>query len=380
MATWISMAEACRLLGVQQQTVYAYASRGKVEAMTDPGDSRKSLYRAEDVQQLARRKQAGRKRETLVTQALSGVEPSIPTALSTFHRGRLLFRGQDAVELARSASLEDLAGLLWATQGPVDFQVPGPAPVEKGRVAAFTLLGGLAATGLATSGRTPRVLHEEGQKLVGHLANALGAQGPRRALHLRLAKGWQQGPAAAELLRAAMVLTVDHELTSSAFATRIAASTGASLPASLLAGLCTFSGPRHGDASGQIRTLLAEVKQYGADQVVERHLLAGVALPGFGHHLYPEGDPRARALLDLWTPASPTTRFIERGTALTGLAPNIDLAIAALVEYLDLPIDSGFCLIALSRSIGLLAHCFEQLEIRQTFRPRGRYIGSIPRS
>ena len=49
MASWISMDEACRLLGVRPQTVYAYVSRGKLEVMPDPADARRSLYRAEDV-------------------------------------------------------------------------------------------------------------------------------------------------------------------------------------------------------------------------------------------------------------------------------------------------------------------------------------------
>ena len=103
MTSWLSMNEACSLLGVQSQTVYAYVSRGKLEAMTDPGDSRKSLYRLDDVNALAKRKLAGRKYETLAANTLFGSEPSIPTAISTFIRGRLYYRGQDAVALSKSA-------------------------------------------------------------------------------------------------------------------------------------------------------------------------------------------------------------------------------------------------------------------------------------
>ena len=75
------MDEACRLLGVRPQTVYAYVSRGKLEVAPDPADTRRSLYRAEDVAALAKRKQAGRKHETLAANTLFGSEPSIPTAL-----------------------------------------------------------------------------------------------------------------------------------------------------------------------------------------------------------------------------------------------------------------------------------------------------------
>jgi hypothetical protein len=42
-------------------------------------------------------------------------------------------------------------------------------------------------------------------------------------------------------------------------------------------------------------------------------------LPGFGHHLHPDGDPRAAALLALLDPPEAIARFIEKATRLTGL-------------------------------------------------------------
>ena len=377
MGTWISMDEACSRLGVRPQTLYAYVSRGKLEVMSDPADTRRSLYRAEDVAGLARRKQAGRKHETLATNTLFGAEPSIPTALSTFVRERLYYRGQDAVTLAGSATLEEVAHLLWDAEQVVDFSsMAGVA--EPGRVAAFHTLATLAATGHSTHGRMTRVLHLEAQELVGQLANAFGAQAGQQPLHLRFAQGWQQSPKVADLLRTAMVLLVDHELTSSAFATRIAASTGASLPACLLAGLTTLSGPLHGDASGRVKALFNEVERLGEDQVIAHYLSTGLPLAGFGHHLSPDGDPRAMALLALFDPPDVITRFIEKATRLTGLQPNIDVALAALSIHYRLPDDAAFAMFATARSIGLLAHSLEQLGVGQVIRPRGRYIGIMP--
>ncbi|MDM0077947.1 citrate synthase family protein [Variovorax sp. J2P1-59] len=380
MASWISMDEACRLLGVRPQTVYAYVSRGKLEVMPDPADTRRSLYRAEDVAGLAKRKQAGRKHETLAANTLFGSEPSIPTALCAFFRGRPYYRGQDAVNLARSATLEDVARLLWSAEQAVDFSSPTtPArPVEPGRAAAFTALADLAATGHSTRGRLTRVLHAEGQGLVGQLANAFGAKPGPQPLHLRFAKGWKQSAQVADLLRTAMVLLVDHELTSSAFVARIAASTGASLPACLLAGLTTLSGPLHGDASGRVQALFSEVERLGEDKVVAHYLSTGLPLAGFGHHLYPDGDPRAAALLALFEPPEVIARFIEKVTNLTGLQPNIDVALAALVAHHRLPADAAFGLFATARSVGLLAHSLEQLGEAQVIRPRGRYVGPMP--
>ena len=380
MANWISMAEACRLLGVQPQTVYAYVSRGKLEVMTDLADTRRSLYRAEDVAALAKRKQDGRKRETVATNTLFGAEPSIPTALCAFFRGRPYYRGQDAVELARSASLEEVAQLLWAAEAPVDFSAAGPAGVRQpGRVAAFTALASLAATGHSTRGRLTRVLHAEAQGLVGQLANAFGArQGTGQPLHLRFAQGWDQSSELGGLIRTALVLLADHELTSSAFATRIAASTGAAMPACLLAGLTTLSGPLHGNASGRVQALFDEVERDGEDKVADHYLAAAMPLAGFGHHLYPDGDPRAAALLALFEPPEVIGRFIRKVTELTGLQPNIDVALAALVARYRLPPDAAFGLFATARSVGLLAHGMEQLAVAQVIRPRGRYVGLAP--
>jgi len=380
MTTWISMNEACRLLGVRPQTIYAYVSRGKLEVMPDAIDTRKSLYRAEDVAGLAKRKQDGRKHETLATNTLFGAEPSIPTALSTFFKGRPYYRGQDAVGLARSSTLEEVAQLLWGAEQMVDFSVAAAKPPpQPGRVAAFTALAGLAASGHSTRGRLTRVLHEEAQSLVGQLAHAFGAQQKTAApLHLRFAQGWKQTAAVGELLRTSLVLLADHELTSSAFAARIAASTGASLPACLLAGLTTLSGPLHGDASGRVQALFDEVQRLGEDRVADHYLSAALPLPGFGHPIYPDGDPRATALLASFDPPEVIARFIEKVTHLTGLQPNIDVALAALVARYRLPADAAFGLFATARSVGLLAHSMEQLGVAQVIRPRGRYVGPLP--
>ncbi|RZT39354.1 citrate/2-methylcitrate synthase [Cupriavidus agavae] len=377
MGSWITMDEVCSRLGVRPQTIYAYVSRGKLEVMSDPSDTRRSLYRAEDVASLARRKQAGRKHETLATNTLFGAEPSIPTALSTFVRERLYYRGKDAVELAGSASVEDVAQLLWNAEQAPDFSC-AERITAPGRVAAFTMLGALAATGHSTHGRMTRVLHQEAQGLVGKIANAFGAAPGGKPLHLRFAQGWKQPAPVAELLRTAMVLLVDHELTSSAFAARIAASTGASLPACLLSGMTTLSGPLHGDASGRVKALFDQVEREGEDQVLAHHLSTGVPLAGFGHHLYPDGDPRATALLARIELPETIARFIEKASGLTGLQPNVDVALAALVTHYGLPADAAFGLFATARSVGLLAHSLEQLGVGQVIRPRGRYVGPMP--
>jgi citrate synthase len=374
----MTLEEARRSLGVRPQTIYAYVSRGRIAVSPDPGDSRRSLYRSEDVANLVRRKVNGRTRESLAATTLFGAEPSIPTALSTFAAGRLYYRGIDVVSLAATATLEDAASLLWASEHPLVFAAAsGPVPaVPAGRVRAFTELAALAATGHSTRGRTAKVLLEESASLVARLATAFGASEDRALLlHDRLARGWRQPRTVAGLIRRTLVLLADHEITSSAFSSRITASTGASLPACLLAGLTTLSGPLHGDASGRVRTLFDEVERSGADAVVDRYLSSAIPLPGFGHPIYPDGDPRAAALMAEFEPPEHIARLIDRVVSLTGLLPTVDVALATLATRYRLPGDAAFALFAVARSVGLLAHSMEQLSVDSVIRPRGRYTG-----
>lgn len=378
MSTWMTLDEARQQLGVRPQTIYAYVSRGRIAVSPDPADSRRSLYRAEDVSKLVQRKVTGRTRETLAATTLFGAEPSVPTSISTFAGGRLYYRGVEVVSLAATATLEEAASLLWASEQPLTFPAPAePASTTPaGRVRAFTELAALAATGHSTRGRVAKVLLEESARLVGRLATSFGAADDAALLlHDRLARGWSQPRAVAGLIRKTLVLLADHEITSSAFSSRITASTGASLPACLLSGLTTFSGPLHGDASGRVRALFDEVERSGPDAVVDRYLSSAVPIPGFGHHIYPDGDPRAAALMADFEPPKHIARLIDRVVSLTGLLPSIDVALAALATRYRLPGDAAFALFAVARSVGLLAHSMEQLSVDSVIRPRGRYIG-----
>ena len=379
MHNWITLTEAARRLGVRAQTVYAYASRGSIAVMQDPDDPRKSLYRAEDVIALCRKKQVGRKRAALAAGTIFGAEPCIPSGITTFSKGRAWYRGRDSIQLSDTATLEETAALLWQATAPVTFDAPAVAlPAgERDRQCAFTLLATLAAHGHSTLGRLDSALHIEAGQLVAIVARAFGAHNDAGLpwTHQRLAAGWGLDDRGADLLRRAMVLVADHEITSSAFAARITASTGASLAGCLLTGLATLSGPLHGDASGRVRAVFDDVQRLGAAHVVDHHLKSAIPIPGFGHHLYPDGDPRAAALLARLDPPAELAHFIDKVTTLTGQRPTIDVALAMLSVQLRLPRDAAFGLFSTARSVGLLAHCIEQLRVGKVIRPRSRYTG-----
>src|ERR1700748_2695239 len=116
---WLPAPVALGRLKVRPQTLYAYVSRGLVEARPDPDDPRKSLYRATDIDGLSRRKARGRRAAAIATEAIAWGEPVLPSALSTVSKGRLFYRGRDVATLADTATLEEVAALLWDVGTPL---------------------------------------------------------------------------------------------------------------------------------------------------------------------------------------------------------------------------------------------------------------------
>lgn len=380
MSAWVDRTAALARLGVRAQTLYAYVSRGRVASRPDPEDPRRSLYSADDIEALLRRRSRGRRLGAVAASAMSWGEPSIATSLSTVIDGRLIYRGEDAVRLSETWTLERTAALLWGAEEEVRLaSARAPRKAVGGRrAAAFGALAALAAEGRATLGRPIGILRADAAGAVSALAGALGAGKGAAPVHERLARGWSVGERAADGMRRALVLTADHELNASSFAARVAASTGAPLAACLLAGLSALSGPRHGGAAEAVAALAEDAARLGSEAAVERWLNRGLPLPGFGHPLYPEGDPRAEALLATIELDEALASLRDAGLAATGARPNVDFALLALVRAHRLPADAPFCLFALGRSVGWVAHALEQIATNQLIRPRARYEGVRP--
>jgi citrate synthase len=157
-------------------------------------------------------------------------------------------------------------------------------------------------------------------------------------------------PAAVRALNAALVLLADHDLAASTLAARVAASTRAHPYAVVGAGLAALDGPLHGAASGLAYALLAEAVRSG-DPVgaVSDRLRAGGPVPGFGHPLYPQGDPRAAELLAL-LPDAPGKAEVRAVIDASGSPPNVDFAIAAFALLTGMAADAGEAIFAVGRT------------------------------
>jgi citrate synthase len=195
--------------------------------------------------------------------------------------------------------------------------------------------------------------------------------------------GVRPSRAAERAIDQALVMLADHELNASTFAVRIAAGAKADLYACVSAGLATASGPRHGGSCDRVEALLAEAATpAGARAIVRARVRRGQAIPGFGHTLYPEGDPRCPPLLR--TAAALAPDLLARATldALMdevhvqgGDAPTVDCGLVAVCLAAGLPPGSAAALFAVGRAAGWVAHVLEQREAGFMLRPRARYVG-----
>jgi len=370
---WLTAPQALSLLGTKPQTLYANVSRGRIRAKPDPADIRRSLYSAEDVRRLAARPGGRRGSETIAAEAIRWGDPVLASSISTIAGGRLCYRGRDAARLAATATLEDVAALLWDMPSPpvlsnTDLRVPSLA-------SALAALAPHAVSDTPTAGRPLSALQQEACAVLDLVAGALAPGTGELPLHLRLATAWNR-PEAADALRHAMVLLADHELNASTFACRVTVSTGAPLSAAVLSGLATLTGPRHGGAWRAARAAVAQTA--GDERAIRDYLSEGRALASFGHALYPDGDVRAQALFESFEIPMPYAALRRIGEDVLGERVNIDFALAALASAHRLPDDAPLVLFALARSVGWLAHAIEQATSGGLIRPRARYVGPAP--
>jgi citrate synthase len=167
---------------------------------------------------------------------------------------------------------------------------------------------------------------------------------------------------------------------------RIVGSVRGNLYSPVLAALDTFIGTSHGGGDDRPLDILDEIGQ--PDQAVEwlQSLPANWPLPGFGHPVYQDYDPRAAIIevecerlaracgrKDLEALADAAERAIWQQRRLP---PNVDWPLARLMTYLELDRDLFRPLFAAARLVGWSAHAFEQCESREVIRPRARYRGA----
>ncbi|MDG4648136.1 citryl-CoA lyase [Roseibacterium sp. SDUM158017] len=183
----------------------------------------------------------------------------------------------------------------------------------------------------------------------------------------------------AKLFEAALVAAVDHgPQAPSIAAARMAATCGVGLQSAMATGL-NMLGDVHGGAGEQAVEMYRFVERGGPEGLATAldawRAERGRYLPGFGHRFHKPVDPRAPRLLSLVDEAAEAgavsgayaqiARAIEAHLATERGKPvpmNIDGATAVIYAELGCPPPLARGFFGLSRTVGILAHAWEQTE------------------
>ena len=187
-----------------------------------------------------------------------------------------------------------------------------------------------------------------------------------------------------ELINAALVLLVDHDLAASTLAVRAAASARANPYAVVCCGLGALDSALHGNAGRAAYAMLGRVLAgQSAEQAIAASVIEFGTVPGFGHRVYRSADPRHEHLIQRLRSARPNDAAIAAADRLSAAVvtrmstfPNVDFALATLSHTLGLVPDATEVIFALARCAGWLAHALAEYgEPPLRLRPEGRYTG-----
>ena len=333
--------------------------------------------------------------------------------------GRLIYRGYNIHDLARTTSFEEVAHLLWfghlpnkeelldlkirlladrtmpdailrvlndlpATIEPMDAlrtvtsawgatSVKGKPTIEQAIAVTARFPIFLAAFHRLRNGLQPLESHPE----LGHAAN-----------YLYLLTGKIPEEQHVKALDAYLVLLADHGMNASTFTARVVASTESDIVSALVAAIGALKGPLHGGAPSKVMDMLEAIgTTENAENWLRSALARGERLMGFGHRVYKTEDPRAEELRGLARLADPQEFVLARRVEELALAllkeqkpdqrlnTNVEFYSAVLLGAVRLPGDLFTPTFAVSRVAGWTAHILEQISNNRLIRPEADYTG-----
>jgi citrate synthase len=335
---------------------------------------------------------------------------------------RLAYGGYDIDELARKATFEDVAYLLWEGELPgraerdqFHDELVAARTIPDGLTRAFALMpretdpmrvlqAAVAILGMddpdatdnshaANRRKAARLTSQMATAICAHhrIRNGLAPVPPSKTLghaanFLHMLTGQEPSPVTTRAFDASLVLYAEHELNASTFTTRVIAATLSDMHSSVAGGVGALKGTLHGGAGEAVMRTLMEIGRVdNVDAFTDRALAEKRRLMGFGHRVYTAGDPRAAILRGMAEEAcrqsgqamwyDMAVRFHGRVNAAKKLIPNVDFYSAPLFYSIGIPVDLFTPVIAASRIAGWAANLLEQYDDNRLIRPRADYVG-----
>lgn len=396
---FLTAEEAANILGVSLATLYAYVSRKGLRSRQIPGSRARQYWRA-DIERIASRAKP--------VSPVAG-ELQRESEITLMSESGPYYRGSSAIALSETATLEQVAALLWE----IDEQDIATSPAPRGdrnfadRDAA---LGGGSGVDRAIAhfsfleqanprsfDLSPAGMAKSGIDIIRWLTAILLRHDKPSPdpIHQQFGKALKLPAELTDLVRRILILSADHGLEQSTFAVRAVASTGVTPWRAVATGLAVTAGRRSRFGySDAIRRFLGDILSAdNPEEPIIRRLREGETLPGFASAVYTQGDPRARAVLDCCDaifardPAYERFRHALRmALELQDLKPAFVLAIGfagVKLGLLDLgsaglPVRPELPPFLVGRAVGWVAHAIEQYKIGEAERKELIYRGRLP--
>lgn len=388
---YITATEAAEILGISRATLYAYVSRRGIRTKREAG-ARGSLYWKSDV--LKAKDQRGP-----ITSEKTQSSTFVETSLTFMSENGPYYRGVGAVDAAETMTLEDVASLLWGGSReelfaqrlprlPVEYAqilaILSPTSVTERAAALLPLLEAanprsydLSSAGMASTGV------DVVRALTAILLNA--DEVTDEPAHLCVARRLSLDEDWTDIVRRLLVLSADNGLEAGTYVVRAAASVGLTPYRSVITGLIVSAGRRQkfGRIEGLSRMLEEVVASPDPTAPILRRLREGDAMPGFHSPLYPDGDPRALALMARLDAQLSDDREFRALRAAVDVVHDIngqhpDFALLTMFVNRRIGLDQRDSSFFLGRSVGWIAHSIEQFAAGQFHRPPLVYTGPLP--
>jgi citrate synthase len=361
------------------------------------------------------------------TQLIRGLEGVVAaeTALCDLDgkNGRLAYCGYDIDDLARRASYEEVAYLLWHGELPTRAQLDqltaelvAARPIPPELAQSFSLMpkdtdpmrvlqASVAMLGMRDPDATDNsraANRRKAARLTSQMATAICAHDRVRngqppvepsselshaANFLYMMTGKKPSEVTTRAFDASLVLYAEHELNASTFTTRVIAATLSDMHSAVAGGVGAMKGTLHGGAGEAVMRTLLEIGALDrVDSFTDRAMAEKRRLMGFGHRVYTAGDPRAAILKgmaeeacrqsgqSLWYDLA--VKLQAKVNAAKRLIPNVDFYSAPLFYTIGVPVDLFTPVISLARVGGWTANLLEQYDDNRLIRPRADYKGA----
>ncbi|MDY6817348.1 MAG: citryl-CoA lyase [Halobacteriales archaeon] len=194
-------------------------------------------------------------------------------------------------------------------------------------------------------------------------------------------QGEKPSDAERELFEMVLSGMIDHGVGNpSSVAARTVQSGGNGMNTSVAAGVLAL-GDQHG---GAIEDAMAMLQRSAAPAtIVEDRLAAGERIPGLGHRVYDDHDPRTRRLVEKARDLGLAGEHVDRMTAIrdafaerkVDLVINVDGGVAAVLSDLGWDPRVGKGIFIIARAPGLVAQVREEMDEPPFRRQDGEYVG-----